>query len=71
MIINNVTDALTEVEALTDIGRKTSKARGTKEPLRDAREELGETMNTSGRRHRRNYCYSRRFRRSSYYSYKE
>ena len=34
--------------ALTDVGRKTSKARGTNEPLGDAREALGETMKTSG-----------------------
>ena len=46
--IKNATEALIDVEALTDVGRKTVKARGTKEPLEDARETLGETMKTPG-----------------------
>ena len=48
MRVKNATDALTDVEALTDVGRKTIKARGIKEPLEVARETLGETMKPSG-----------------------
>ena len=46
--IKNATDALTDVVALTDVGRKTTKSKGSKEPLEVARETLGETMKTSG-----------------------
>ena len=47
--IKNATDELTDVLALTDVGRKTTKAsRGSKEPLEVARETLGETMKTPG-----------------------
>ena len=37
--IKNATDAMTDVVALTDIGRKTIKARGTKEPLLEETQE--------------------------------
>ena len=47
--IKKATDALTDFGALTDVGRKASKARGTKESLvGDAREALGETIVTPG-----------------------
>ena len=47
--IKNATDALTDVGTLTDVGRKASKARDTKEStLGDARVALGESIVTPG-----------------------
>ena len=46
--VKNANDTLTDAGALIDVGRKASKARGTKESLGDARETLGETILTPG-----------------------
>ena len=67
--IKKATDALTDVGALTDIGRKASRARGIKEPLARRRKRSSRMRNYEySRKCRRNYSYSRR---TSYYSYKE
>ena len=64
LTIKNATDTLTDVGALTVVGKKASKARGTKESLGDAREALGETIVTPGDAGVSSY--SRRCRRTSY-----
>ena len=49
MRIKKASDALTNVVALIDVGRKTIKAIGSKEPLEDARETEGETTLVPGK----------------------